>query len=343
MTAPGWYYRLGSFFKERFGERVIKIPLDVGLTCPNRDGTLSEKGCIFCFNPAFSPAAAERETEGETGWETGWETEKESGNDIRRQIRFFQWKMETRVRHDAAGANTSLEPPLSFVPRHKYLAYFQAYSNTYGSLSLLERLYSEALQAPGIIGLSIATRPDCLGADVLDLLTGLARRSHIWLELGLQSAHDRTLQLINRGHTYACFAQAAEACQGRNLYLCVHLINGLPGEDPSQMLATAKQIATLPVHGVKFHQLQVLAGTPLESLYRQGEVSPLSQAQYLQIVCNQLEVLPVGMAVHRLLAETPRRNLLLAPHWQVTRARFAAMVEDELRRRGTWQGSSSGA
>jgi len=330
VMAPGWYYRLSSFFKERFGERVIKIPLDGGLTCPNRDGTLSEKGCIFCFNPAFSPAAAARETE------------KETGNNIRRQIRFFQWKMETGDRPGVAAARE--EPPLSFVPRNKYLAYFQAYSNTYGNISLLERLYTEALQTPGVVGLSIATRPDCLGEGVLDLLTALARRSHIWLELGLQSAHDRTLQLINRGHTYACFVQAVQACQGRNLYLCVHLINGLPpGEDSIQMLATAKQIAALPIHGVKFHQLQVLAGTGMESLYRQGAVSPLSLAQYLQIVCKQLEVLPATMVVHRLLAETPRRDLLLAPDWQVTRARFAAMVEDELRRRGTCQGWSAGA
>jgi len=333
VTAPGWYFRLSSFFKERFGERVIKIPLDGGLTCPNRDGTLSEKGCIFCYNPAFSPAAAARETEGEAHREA----EKEPGKGIRGQIRLFQWKAERGERPGAAA--TLEEPPHSFVPRNKYLAYFQAYSNTYGSLPLLERLYREALQTPGIVGLSIATRPDCLGADLLDLLTVLARRSHIWLELGLQTAHDRTLQLINRGHTYSCFVEAVQTCQGRNLYLCVHLINGLPGEDFPQMLTTAKQIATLPVHGVKFHQLQVLAGTAMASLFQQGEVSPLSLAHYLQIICDQLEVLPGTMTVHRLLAETPRWDLLLAPRWQVDRARFAAMVESELRRRGTWQGS----
>ncbi|MEW5921182.1 MAG: TIGR01212 family radical SAM protein [Bacillota bacterium] len=323
MRAPGWYYRLSSFFREKFGVRVTKIPLNAGLTCPNRDGALSEKGCIFCYNPAFSPAAAKRERGDEN-----------RSHGIRQQIRRFQWQMEGR----GQPAHGDKEPPPSFTPRNSYLAYFQAYSNTYGPHYLLDRLYNEALQAPGVIGLSVATRPDCLSADVLDLLTSLAGRHHIWLELGLQSAHDRTLKLINRGHNFACFQEAVQACQGRNLYLCVHLINGLPGEDPPAMLETVKRVSALPVHGVKFHQLQILAGTSLEPLYRQGAVSPLSLEEYLRITCDQLELLRDTIVVHRLLAETPQRDLLLAPDWHVPRARFAGMVEVELRRRGTHQG-----
>ncbi len=321
VTVPGWYNRLSRFFKERFGERVTKIPLDAGLTCPNRDGTLSREGCIFCHNPAFSPAVAQREHENQLV-------------DVQKQIGHFQWRSENRS--ELPPGKTG--PTRDFIPRKRYLAYFQSYSNTYGPLPLLERLYNEALQTPGMVGLSVATRPDCLEPEVLDLLTALAQRYHIWLELGLQSAHDRTLKLINRGHTFACFQEAVNACRGRGLYICVHLINGLPGEDPPAMLETAVQLATLPIHGVKFHQLQIMAGTSLEQLYRQGAVNPLSQTAYLDIICNQLEVLPAPIVVHRLMAETPRRDLLLAPDWHVQRAQFAGMVEEELRRRGTWQG-----
>ena len=322
MTVPGWYHRLSRFFKEKFGERVTKIPLDVGLNCPNRDGTLSQEGCIFCHNPAFSPAAANKEQASQAG-------------DVQKHIRNYQWRSETR----GAYPTGEKEPPPEFSPHNSYLAYFQAYSNTYGSLPLLERLYDEALQAPGVIGISVATRPDCLEPGVLDLLTVLAQQHHVWLELGLQSAHDRTLKLINRGHTFACFQEAVNACRGRGIYICVHLINGLPGEDSPAMLETAVRLATLPIHGVKFHQLQVMAGTSLEHFYRQEAVIPLSLTAYLEITCNQLELLPAHIVVHRLMAETPRRDLLLAPDWHVPRAQFARMVEEELRRRGTWQGS----
>lgn len=327
MRAPGWYYRLSSFFREKFGVRVTKIPLHAGLTCPNRDGTVSRQGCIFCYNPAFSPAASERER-GE---------ESPSPAAIGQQIRRFQWQAERR-QYPGEPAATGIEAPPSFAPRNSYLAYFQAYSNTYGPLPLLERLYHEALQAPGVIGLSVATRPDCLGPQVIDLLASLARRHHIWLELGLQSAHDHTLKLINRGHDFACFKEAVLACRERNLYICVHLINGLPGEDLSDMRQTAARVSALPVHGVKFHQLQILQGTSLEHLYHRGDVSPLSLKQYLQLTCDQLELLRPDIVVHRLLAETPRRELLLAPAWHVSRANFAGMVEEELRRRGTCQG-----
>ena len=322
MKEPGWYNRLNRFFKEKFGERVSKIPLDVGMTCPNRDGTLSQDGCIFCHNPAFSPAAAKREHGNNPGG-------------VRNQIRNYQWCSED---HGKVLAGEE-EPPPEFVPRNSYLAYFQSYSNTYGPLPLLEQLYNEALQTPGVIGLSVGTRPDCLSPGVVDLLTDLAQRHHIWLELGLQSAHDATLKKINRGHTFACFKDAVDACKGRGLYICVHLINGLPGESTAAMLETAMRLAPLSIHGIKFHQLQIMTGTILEQLYKQNAVTPLSQNAYLEIICNQLEILPSPIVVQRLLAETPRRDLLLAPDWYVPRPRFAHIVEEELRRRGTWQGS----
>ncbi len=327
LRSPGWYNRLSSFFKEKFGVRVTKIPLHAGLTCPNRDGTLSREGCIFCYNPAFSPSVAGREDG----------AAKSLPASIWQQIRRFQWQAE-KGKNPGDSAAKEIEPPSSFVPSNSYLAYFQSYSNTYGPLSLLEQLYEEALKAPGVIGLSVATRPDCLSAEVIKLLGSLAQRHHIWLELGLQSAHDRTLRLINRGHDFACFEEAVLACQEYDLYLCVHLINGLPGEDPAAMEQTAARISRLPVHGVKFHQLQILKGTGLEALYHEGGVVPLTLKQYLKTVCDQLELLRGEITIHRLLAETPCRELLIAPDWQLSRARFASMVEAELRRRGTCQG-----
>lgn len=320
MPAPGWYYRLSAFFKEKFNEKIYKIPLDAGFSCPNRDGTLSTKGCIFCYNPSFSPGALLREKAG-------------AGLSIREQILRFQF------RHEKAPVDTVPgTPPGDFTPRRKYLAYFQSYSNTYAPVARLKELYEEALQVPGIVGLSIATRPDCLSPEVLELLAGYARRFHLWLELGLQSAHDATLRLINRGHSYAQFREAVLNSRSRGIYLCVHVINGLPGEGLEQMLETIRRINSLPLDGIKFHQLQVFRNTPLEGLYRQNRFSVLTRQEYLEILCSQLEILRPDIVVHRLLAEATGDDVLLAPHWRSPRALFSQLVEKELINRGSYQG-----
>ncbi|MGI6328757.1 MAG: hypothetical protein ACOX1I_07375 [Dethiobacteria bacterium] len=281
MPSPGWYYRLSRFFKETFGEKVYKIPLDAGFSCPNRDGTISTGGCIFCYNPSFSPAALAGEREGRLP-------------SVREQIRSFQLRAEKKgnkfearqkaheefqkhegykahemqaaktaesscpARYDKvtpwegscpvsrstessrkaaqrdpettgnscsrrqSGAPAAPADAKNFQPRRKYLAYFQAYSNTYAPLPHLQKLYEEALSAPGIVGLSIATRPDCLGPGVLELLQSYAQKYHIWLELGLQSSSDRTLRLINRGHTYRDFEQAVLEEPGPGNLISVH-------------------------------------------------------------------------------------------------------------------------
>lgn len=320
MPTSGWYYRLSSFFRERFHEKIFKIPLDAGFTCPNRDGTISEKGCIFCYNPSFSPGAFEREKE-------------KQRFTIREQITRFQLKMETGKAHRDA----ETEPDL-FSPKKKYLAYFQSYTNTYAPLPRLEKLYEEALRIPGIIGLSIATRPDCLNPAVLELLGSYAREHHIWLELGLQSGHDRSLKFINRGHYYKDFEDAVLQSQNRGIFLCVHIINGLPGETRAEMLETVRKINSLPLNGIKFHQLQVFKETALSRLYSQGKIKPLSIDEYLEIICDQLEILRDDIVVHRLLSEALSTEMLLAPHWQESRAVFSQSVEKELKSRGSRQG-----
>ena len=309
---PGWYYRLSQYFREQFGEKVYKVPLDANLTCPNRDGTLSKMGCIYCYNPGFSPQARRREQEGR-------------GTTILDQVRIRQLKME---KAEAAG----------FQPKKKYLAYFQSYSNTYGDISYLQRLYEEALEAPGVIGLSVATRPDCLSPKILDLLAGYAENYHIWLELGLQSSHDETLTRINRGHGYACFEEAVLRCLGRGLHLCAHLINGLPGEGTQEMLTTIKRLNGLPLQGVKFHQLQVIKGTPLYSLYEQGTIRVFGVEEYLDILCRQLETLRSDIVVHRLLSDVTDLDLLVAPTWRIYSTNFASKVQKELQNRHSYQG-----
>lgn len=320
MPDEGWYYRLSFFFKEKFKERVFKIPLHAGFSCPNRDGTISTKGCLFCYNPSFSPAALLGE-------------KTKACFSIRDQIRRFQFQKEK-----PRGESLPEKIPEDFMPSRKYLAYFQSYSNTYAPLHRLKELYEEALQTPGIVGLSIATRPDCLGPGVLELLGGYAQKYHLWLELGLQSAHDKTLKLINRGHTYSQFAEAVFESSARGIYLCVHLINGLPGEGFFEMLETVKMINRLPLDGVKFHQLQVFRNTPLEALYRENKIKVLTLEDYLQILCSQLEILRPDIVVHRLLAEAADDTFLVAPKWDVSRAAFSHMVEEELKKRRSYQG-----
>ncbi|MFY9114605.1 MAG: TIGR01212 family radical SAM protein [Dethiobacteria bacterium] len=329
MPPAGWYYRLSAYFKEKIGERVYKIPLNASFTCPNRDGTISDEGCIFCYNPGFSPPAAADERDGHR-------------REIKEQILDYQLRMEKRNLYRSPGrlnrAAETASKKGTAVPRYKYMAYFQSYSNTYAPVSRLRHVYDQALSMPGVIGLSIATRPDCLRTEVLDLLEEYARKYHFWLEVGLQSAHDRTLELINRGHTFARFQESVSEAARRGITVCVHIINGLPGESEDEMLETIERLNDLPVKGIKFHQLQIIKHTPLEKQFRAGKIKVLTRQEYLQIICNQLEILRRDIVVHRLLSEVFRKELLIAPHWEVFRGTFSQEVERELRLRRSYQG-----
>jgi radical SAM protein (TIGR01212 family) len=223
--------------------------------------------------------------------------------------------------------------------RRKFLVYFQSYTNTYAPVDKLRALYDTALAEPDVAGLCIATRPDCVPEPVLDMLGEYARRWHLWLELGLQSAHDRTLALIKRGHTRVAFEDAVARSSGRGFYVCAHVILGLPGEGRREMLETADFLSSQAVQGIKIHHLQVIAGTPLEVMYRSGQVTPLELGQYLQLVCDFLERLRPDITIHRLMGDVLDSSLLLAPHWPSGKAQVIGAVERELMLRGSRQGS----
>jgi radical SAM protein (TIGR01212 family) len=296
------YRDLNSYLKGRFGERVQKITLDAGLTCPNRDGRVGTGGCLYC-NVRGSGTGA---------WSRGQNitTQMEAG--IARLAR----------RYGAA----------------KFIAYFQSYSNTYANHARLRELYDAALAFPQVVGLSLGTRPDCLPDDVLDLLASYARDRLIWLELGLQSAHDATLQRINRGHDVACFTAAATRAADRGLEVVAHVILGLPGEGPQEVAATAAYLGTLPLQGVKIHLLYVIKDSGLARLHQTGEYACLTEDQYVNLVVDFIERLPPHLVIHRLTGD-PHPEELVAPAWCLDKPRVLQRVREEFTRRGSRQGS----
>ncbi|MDI6709545.1 MAG: TIGR01212 family radical SAM protein [Bacillota bacterium] len=301
MTAPRWY-AFSRFLRERFGRPIYKIPLDAGFTCPNRDGRIGRGGCTFCYNPSFAPAAG-------------------SGLTIREQI--ARGKAALRRRDPRAG----------------FLAYFQSHTNTYAPPAALRGLFDSALADPEVVGLAVATRPDCAPDPVLDLLEEYTRKRHVWVEYGLQSIHDRTLHIINRGHSAADFIDAVRRTRGRNIFVCAHIILGLPGEDREDFLATARALTALGLDGVKIHHLQVIRRTPLAAAYARGEVRVLSLPEYVPLVCDFLEHLDPRMTIHRLFGEVLCDDLLLAPRWETDKAAIVAAIAAELERRGSRQGA----
>jgi len=299
---PDKPYRIFSeHLKQRFGTRVHKISVDAGFGCPNRDGTRSLPGCLFCDPGGAGAVGIDRRL--------GVAAQIEAGKEV-------------MVRKYRAG---------------QFLAYFQPFSNTFAPLPRLRSLYDEALAVPDVVGLAVGTRPDCLDDAVCDLLADYHRRTYFWLELGLQSRHDRTLAWLRRGHDYACFLAAYARAKARGLRVCVHLIIGLPGESREDLLATVSDMARLRVDGVKLHLLHVLAGTPLGELYRQGTFAVLGQEEYVGLVADVLERLPGETLIHRLTGDGPRATLL-APLWSLNKWEVLNAIDAELARRGSVQG-----
>ncbi len=298
------YYSFGRYLRQRFGCRVHKVTLHAGFTCPNRDGAAGWGGCTFCNNAGFSP----------------------------------------NVRIDPADVRDQLARGITGARRrkaHKVIAYFQAYTNTYGPLDRLRALYDEAWHFPEVAGLAIGTRPDCVDPTVIDLVAGYVPRGEVWLEYGLQSAHDSTLAAINRGHDYQCFVDAVERTAGRGIRICVHTILGLPGEDREMMIETHRRIAALPIDGIKIHLLHVMRDTIMERQYRQGEVTLLSRPAYVELVADVLEVLPPTVVIQRMHADAPR-DLLVAPDWCLDKAGVLDDIRREQVRRDSWQGKALG-
>lgn len=295
------FYDLNTYFRDIFGCRVQKITVDAGLNCPNRDGTISEHGCIYCNSKGSGTGAHER------------------GLSVSEQL--VSGKAALSKRYNAK----------------KFIAYFQSFSNTYAPYEKLKNLYDEALSVEEIVGLSIGTRPDCINESVLNLLQNYSKDYLVWMEYGLQSANDSTLLLINRGHDFECFRQAVELTKGRNIKICAHVILGLPGEEKNQMLETAKAVRDLQIDGIKIHLLYVIKGTKMEELYLNGGFRCLEQEEYCGIVCDFLELLPEEMVIQRLTGD-PHRNELVAPLWAAEKAKTLSMIKEILVKRDSWQG-----
>ncbi len=295
------YYDLKSFFVNQFGCAVYKLQIDAGFTCPNRDGTAGRGGCTYC-DGRFS---------------------------------------RLRQRGPLPSVTEQIENGKAFYRgkrgAQKFIAYFQTATNTYAPLARLKTLYGEALAQDDIVGISVGTRPDCVPDAVIDLFEEYARDRHVWLEYGLQSIHDRTLQLINRGHDSAAFLDAVDRTAGRDINICVHIIVGLPGETRKDMLQTARVLASLPIQGIKIHLLLALSGTPLGDLYERGKLRMLTQDEYVSTVCDILEILPPEVVIQRLTADG-YRDIYLAPDWGSNKMAVLNAIDGELKRRDSWQG-----
>jgi radical SAM protein (TIGR01212 family) len=295
------YYDLKSFWLNRFGCRVYKLQIDAGFTCPNRDGTVSRGGCTYC------------DGRGSRLRQIG--PLPSVAEQIRRGKEYYK-------KNRNAG---------------KFIAYFQTFTNTYAPVEKLKELYDEALAEEDVIGLSVGTRPDCIPSGIIDLFQDYARKKHVWLELGLQSIHDRTLRLINRGHPAAAFLDAVHRLSGSDIHICTHIIVGLPGETREDILETARAIATLPIHGIKIHALLALRGTVVGDLYEKREIIMFSRDDYVRTVSDILEILPPEMVIQRLTADG-YRDIFLGPKWSVNKMEVLNAIDRELDRRNTYQG-----
>ena len=296
MQLSQYVNTFGQFLKNKYGRRVHKLAINADFTCPNIDGTRGFGGCTFCNNASFNPNGKQAPS-------------------IEAQL--------------AAGRAVILRR----TGATRYLAYFQAYTNTYADINNLRQLYTEALAQPGVIGLSIGTRPDCVPDPVLDLLAEFqAAGKEIWLELGLQSAFDCTLEKVNRGHTFAEYADAVSRASSRGLPICCHLIVGLPGETREHSLRSLEQIVALGVQGIKIHPLHVVKNTVLAKQWQRGEYTPLTMEEYVDVVSDMILRTPKEVIFHRLTA-TAQDHLLLAPQWCRHKWRVLNAITENLQQR----------
>lgn len=293
------YYDLKSYWRNLFGCNVHKLQIDAGFTCPNRDGHVATGGCIYCDGRGS----------------------------------------KLRQKGELPSVSQQIQNGKKFYKPHasKFVAYFQTFTNTYAPVEKLQILYDEALAQEDVVGLSIGTRPDCVGPDVIDLLKGYVQKYHVWLELGLQSMHDKTLKFINRGHDFRQFLDAVGALAGKNIHLCAHIIIGLPGETDEEILQTAKAIAALPINGIKIHSLLALEGTVLGEMYKNGTIKIMSKDKYVSLVADVLEVLPPEMVIQRLTADG-YQDIFLAPDWAMNKLDVLNSINKELERRDSYQG-----
>lgn len=272
------YHSFDYMLKERFGEKIYKVALNGGMTCPNRDGTLGNRGCIFCSAGGSGDFAGNRQ------------------DSITQQIE----KQASSIRQKRGVA--------------KFIAYFQAYTNTYAPVDYLRKIYTEAISHPDIVAVSIGTRPDCLDKDILQLLDELNQKKPVWIELGLQTIHETTAQYIRRGYPLSCFEQAVSELRKRNLDVIVHTILGLPSENRNDILSTIEYLNHQDIQGIKLQLLHVLKGTDLADDYLAGKFQVYTMEEYLDLVIDCLEYLNPEIVIHRLTGDGPK-DLLIAPLW----------------------------
>lgn len=295
------YHSLNYFLRNKFGEKVYKISLDGGFSCPNRDGTISKGGCLFCSERGSGDFAGDRDFS------------------IERQFIDIKGMMAKKWKEG------------------KYIAYFQAYTNTYAPVEVLRKKYEEAISQEGVVALAIATRPDCLQDEVLDLLEEINKDIYVWIELGLQTVNDDAARKINRGYNLDVFEDAIKRLKERKIDFVVHSIFGLPGETKEDMLKTVDYIAHSGAKGIKFHLLHLMKGTPLVNLYEKGQLEFLSQEDYIELICKGISLLPEEMVVHRLTGDSPR-NLLIGPMWSLKKWEVLNSIDKALEENGYYQG-----
>ncbi len=287
--------------RKQFGHKVFKVSLDGGFDCPNRDGTVAHGGCTFCSAAGSGDFAGNRKEDLITQFNT-----------IKDQMH-EKWK------------------------DGKYMGYFQAFTNTHAPVEELREKFEPILEQEGVVGLSIATRPDCLPDDVVEYLAELNERTYLWIELGLQTVHQETADLINRAHDFKTYVEGVEKLRKHGIRVCSHIINGLPGETPGMMMESARAVAKLDVQGIKIHLLHLLKGTPMVKQYEKGLLKFLSFEEYINLVVDQLEIMPPEMIVHRITGDGPP-DLMIGPMWSLKKWEVLNAIDSELERRNSWQG-----
>ncbi len=297
------YSDYGTFIRNKFGERVQKISINVGFTCPNRDGSKGRGGCTYCNNQSFKPDYCE--------------PQNDIGEQLKKGIDFFSQKRNI----------------------NKFLAYFQSYTNTYAELDLIKDLYLKALSYPGVVGLVIGTRPDCISEELIEFLSELSKKYFICLELGVESTLDRSLEAVNRCHTFAETKEAFEMTSNKGIYLGAHLILGLPGESRDEMLQHAVELSKLPIDFLKLHQLQIVKHTVMASQYRRNpeKFNLFEIEDYLDLLTHFIGLLRPDVVLERFISESPS-DLLIAPKWGLKNFEMMHLIEKKIAKENMWQG-----
>lgn len=296
-----YYNSLNNYLKRTFGCKVYKLSINAGLTCPNRDGTISHGGCIFCSEGGSGDFAAS------------------SSLSVTAQIEDAKLKVCKKIKEG------------------KYIAYFQAYTNTYGPIDYLRKIFTEAIYHPDIVALSIATRPDCLPEEVLVLLSELNKIKPVWIELGLQTMHDKTASYINRGYNLTCFENTLENLYKIRVDVIVHVIIGLPNESEEELYETIKYVSSKNIQGIKLQLLHVLKNTPLEKIYSDHAFKVLSMEEYIKLISHCLELIPENIVIHRLTGDGPK-SLLIAPKWSCNKKNVLNSMNKYFRENNIRQG-----